>query len=831
MRSTEALRIVPGRLRHALRGLAARPLFACVAIATLALGIGANLAVFSLVERLLLAPLPVAEPDRLVNLSVPGQTDIRMSSSLAGDQTAVFSYPMFRDLERAQDGAATLVAHRPQPVNLAYAGHTERVQALLVSGHYFDALGLQPALGRLLAAGDDAVDGQAQAAVLGHAYWRDRLGADPAAIGRTLIANGQALQIVGVAPPGFDGTTVGLAPQVYLPISLRGPDGVVSIPDHSNREFHWVHAFARLAPGVSAAQAESRLDAAYRGAIEAFEPVSALTGAPVERHLALTPGARGQSVQPDQSRSSLLLAQGAALLVLLIACVNLANLQLARGSGRIGEMGVRSALGASRRQLLGEALAEPLLIALAGAAAALPIGMAGRHLLGQLLLADRATALGGSGIDLTTAAAALVVALVALLGFALIPARRLAAAAPARALAGHAGGVGRRGSGRLRAVLVTVQIGFSMALLALAGLFAQSLANIARADLGMNLDALVAFTIEPELNGYDRARNAALYDRIEQALAALPGITDVTRAQNRLLARGYSGGGASIEGQDGGGGFSTYNQVGPGYFQTLGIAQLAGRGFAVTDRADAAPVAVVNRRFAEAFGLDPATTVGRTLRLNGQRMEIVGLVADAAYANVKAAPPPQVYLPDAQSEASGTMSFYVRSAIDPAQQQAAIAAAVTAIDANLPLRGLSTLREQARVNVAADRTIGLLATALALLATLLAAGGLYGVLSYLVAERRREIGLRLALGATPGRLRGLIAGQVGRMALVGGVLGLAAALAGGRLVAANLYGLSAHDPTVLAGAALVLAAVVALAAWLPARRAAHTDPVVALRHD
>ncbi len=830
MRLSDSLRIVPGRLRHAVRGLAARPLFAFVAIATLALGIGANLAVFSLVERLLLAPLPVAEPDRLVNLVVPGQTDIRMSSSLAGDETALFSYPMFRDLERAQDGAATLVAHRPQPVNLAYAGHTERVQALLVSGRYFDALGLKPALGRLLGAGDDAVDGQAQAAVLGHAYWRDRLGADPAVIGRSLVANGQVLEIVGIAPPGFDGTTIGLAPQVFLPISLRGPDGSVSIPDHVSRELHWVHAFARLAPGATMAQAESRLDGAYRAAIEAFEPVSALTGQPVTRHLALTSGARGQSLQPDHSRNALLLAQGAALLVLLIACVNLANLQLARGSGRVGEMGVRSALGASRRQLLGEALAEPLLIALAGAAAALPIGLAGRHLLGRLLLSERASTLAGSGIDLASAAIALAIALVALLGFALIPARRLADAAPARALAGHAGGVGRRGTGRLRAVLVTVQIAFSMALLALAGLFAQSLSNIARADLGMNLDALVGFTVEPELNGYDLARNAALYDRIDEALAALPGVTGVARAQNRLLARGYSGGGASIEGREGGG-FSTYNQIGPGYFQTLGIAQLAGRGFAPSDSADAPPVAVVNRRFVDAFGLDPATTVGSMLSLNGQRREIVGLVADAAYANVKDAPPPQIYLPDAQSEASGTMSFYVRSAIDPAQQQAAIAAAVAAIDPNLPLRSLSTLREQARVNTAADRTVGLLATALALLATLLAAGGLYGVLSYLVAERRREIGLRLALGATPGRLRGLIAGQVGRMALVGGALGLIAALAGGRLAAANLYGLSAHDPTVLACAALVLAIVVALAAWLPARRAAHTDPVVALRHD
>jgi len=830
MRLPVPLHLVPDRLRHAVRGLAARPLFAFVAIATLALGIGANLAVFSLVERLLLTPLAVAEPDRLVNLTVPGQTDIRVSSTLAGNETALFNYPMFRDLERAQDGVATLAAHRPQPVNLAYAGHTERVQALLVSGRYFDVLGLTPALGRLLGASDDAVDGQAQTAVLGHAYWRDRLGADPDVIGRSLVANGQVLQIVGIAPPGFDGTTVGLAPQVYLPISLRGPDGAVSIPDHAHRELHWVHVFARLAPGMTAAQAALKLDGAYRAAIEAYEPVSALTGTAVARHLALAPGARGQSLQPDRSRASLMLAQGAALLVLLIACVNLANLQLARGSGRTGEMGVRSALGASRRQLLGEALAEPLVIALAGAAAALPIGFAGRHLLGRLLLADRSATLTGTGIDFATAGAALAIALVALLGFALIPARRLATAAPARALAGHAGGVGRRGTGRLRAVLVTVQIGFSMALLVLAGLFVQSLANIARADLGMNLDALVAFTVEPELNGYDRARNAALYDRIDAALAALPGVTGVARAQNRLLANGYSGGGAAVEGQDGGG-FSTYNQVGPGYFDTLGIAQLAGRGFAPADSAEAPPVAIVNRRFAEAFGLDPAATVGRTLRLNGQRLEIVGLVADAAYAKVKAPPPPQIYLTDAQSEASGSMSFYVRTTLDPAEQQASIAAAVAAIDANLPLRSLSTLREQARVNVAADRTISLLATALALLATLLAAGGLYGVLSYLVAERRREIGLRLALGATPARLRGLVAGQVGRMAVAGGLLGLAAALAGGRLAAANLYGLTAHDPTVLAGAALVLAIVVALAAWLPARRAAHTDPVEALRHD
>ncbi len=811
-------------LRHAFRNLVARPLFALAAIATLALGVGANVAVFSLFRQVLVQALPVPEPERLVNLAVEGRQGLRLSTSPSGGMEAVLSHPLFRELEQAAGETGQVAGHRLLSVNLALDGRSENVRALLVSGGYFATLGLNPTLGRLIAPDDDQTPGQAQAAVLAHGYWRDAFGADPGIVGRTLRINGQALHIVGIGPEGFGSTTLGAEPAVYLPLTLPAPQGS-SLPNHEARDFHWLYAFARPADGVQPDALQARLDAAFQAAMAGDADFSR-EGAPPQ-HLVLTPGARGQSTAPNDSRRPLALAQGVALLVLAIACVNLANLQLARGIGRGGEMAVRAAIGAPRRRLLLQSLAEPALIAFAGALAAWPVALVAARLLSALL------PIGGDmpvSIDPLAAIAAFAVAGIALTGFGLYPAWHLARTTPMLAIKNQGGGAGRTAA-RLRAVLATVQVAFSMALLGVAGLFVQSLANLERADLGIATDALTVFTVEPGRNGYDEARSRALYARIERELAALPGALSVSRSSIRLLDGSIMGAPAKVAGIESEGRMTSYNAVGTDFLATVGAPLLAGREFTTGDRAGGAKVALVDRRFVETFELGEQP-IGQQIRLMGEgTVEIVGVVGRMAYHTPKGEPMPQMFLPEAQFEFTGNATFYLRSAMPAAQMRETVVRTLAGIDPDLPVLELRTMREQLRDTIASERTIGALSTALALLATVLAAGGLYSVLSYAVAQRTRELGLRLALGAAPARLRRLVMGQVTRIGAIGGALGLIGALAAGHAARSQLFGLSAHDPAVLATAAALLGAVVCLAGWLPARRAAKVDPMTALRHE
>ena len=826
-------------LRYCLRGLLARPMFALIVVLTLALGIGANTAVFSLFHQMLLRPLPVAHPEELVNLSSPGPRQGWKTTNNTGNSDNIFSYPLYRDIEQHQAGFGTVAAHREIPVNLAYRGVTQKSRGTLVSGSYFPVLGLTPALGRLFDRNDDSAPGKADGVVLSHAYWRNSLGADAGVIGQTLVVNGVPLPIVGVAPAGFHGTTVGMAPDVFVPITLRWTTNPDYLPNHDDRQMHWVYLFARLATGVTAERAQEVINVPFQSVMREVEaPIQNMSGAPLEQFLArrivLEPGARGQSSMPAQMATPLLLLLGVATLVLLTACVNIANLQLARGAARLGEMAVRAAIGASRRRLLRQLLWESALLGLAGAALALPVALLGLRVLAAMLPeADAAD------VTLMPAAIAfaLVMALVTVLAFGLFPALQLARTSPMGVMKGQAGQPGGgRATSRFRAVLVTVQIAFSMTLLVLAGLFTQSLSNLARVDLGLRTDALLSFSLSPQLNGFDAPRARQLFDRVEADLAALPGVTSVASSTVRLLSDSEDGNNVSVEGYVAAPEESTdvmRNEVGPQFFDTVGMDLLAGRDFSGADSLGAPKVAIVNQRFVQRFGLGD-NPIGKRMALGmGEALdiEIVGLVKDAAYSSVKKERPPLVFLANRQNDHVSDMTFYVRSALDPGQQTAAIRGAIERIDPNLPIEDLVTMREQIRENTAEDRMVGTLSSAFALLATLLAASGLYGVLSYTVAQRRREIGLRLALGAPPARLRGMVLGQIARMALVGGAIGLVAAIALGHAAEALLFGLRGHDPFVLGASVLLLGVIVFLAGYLPARRAARTDPMNALRYD
>lgn len=827
-------------LRYALRGLAARPLFVLVAVASLALGIGVNTAIFSLFHQVVLRPLPVAAPAALFNLSAPGPKFGNTSNNSAGSREDILSHPMLRDLQRLQpEQVAGIAGHRSFQATLGREGRNAFGLGMLVSGNYFELLGLVPTLGRLLSPVDDAAPGEGRVAVLSHRHWQAAYGGRADVLGSVLRVNGEPLTVIGVAPVGFEGTTPGFRSDVFVPLGLAGLLQPQMATDFEDRRSYWVYAFGRLAPGATRADAEAALNPRYARLIEDVEVPLHAELDPRQmaefraKRLLLADGSRGQSSTATQAARPLALLSAVAALVLLVACLNIANLLLARGAARAGEFALRASIGASRSRLVRQLLVESALLALLGGLASLPLAAL---IAGGLVAWMPAGTLDGFDMGLDAAAlrfAALVSAATVLL-FGLFPALQLGRSQPIAALRGDAGQTASRGGNRFRASLATSQVALSMASLALAGLFAKSLLNLAAEDLGMQVDRMVVFSVSAERQGYDAERARALFERIEARLVTVPGVTTVASSRVPLLSKSEWSSNVSVEGFR-----STpeslspqYSMVGAGFFASMGMPLLAGRDIAQADGPDALKVAVVNRRFAEYFGLG-ADPIGKRMAVGGSDqldIEIVGLVADSKYADIKAGPYPLFFTPWRQRPV-GEMSFYLRAAVSPESLLPALPSVVAEIDPDLPLENLRTVEQQLQRQVATERFVGLLSGAFALLSTLLAALGLYGVLSYTLSQRMREIGLRLALGAAPNRLRAMVLGQVGRMTLVGGLLGLAIALGLGRAAQSLLFGLDGHDPAVLAGAALLLALVALLAGWLPARRVARIDPMLALRHD
>ncbi len=827
-------------LRKAFRTLFRTPFVSVIAIISLALGIGANAAIFSIFEQFLLRPLPVTEPQRLVNMAAPGPKPGGTSCNNAGGCDEVFSYPMFRDLERLQTSFAGIAAHRTFGANLAYRGETFAGEGMFVSGSYFGVLGVVPAVGRLLGADDDRA-GSSPVAVLSHDYWRSRFDADPAAVNETLIVNGQALTVVGVTPPGFTGTTLGNRPQVFVPITMREllqPGTEV----FENRRSYWIYAFARLASGVSIEQAQTGINIPYRAILNDVEAplqegMSDQTMARFRtRELLLAEGSRGQSSVHEEATAPIILLLGVTAFVLVIACSNIANLLLARAASREGEMAVRLSLGAGRGQLVRQLLTESSLLAVLGGLAGLVVA---RWTLAGIISMLPAEAAGTIPLGLNSTALLFtgVLALATGLLFGLFPALHSTRPDLVAVLKRQSGQPsGSRSAARFRTSLATVQIGLSMVLLVSAGLFTKSLFNVSRVDLGLDVDHLITFGISPVRNGYTPERRAELFERLEGELSTLPGVTGVTASLVPLLAGSNWGSSVSVEGFDAGPDTDTgsrYNEIGPGYFGTMGMPLLRGREFTPADRLDAPKVAIVNEQFARKFGL-ATEAVGKWMAAStGDAVEldtrIVGLAPDAKYSEVKGEIPPLFFRPYRQDDDVGAMTFYVRSSVEPDQLLSAIPRVVRQLDPNLPVEELRTMAAQVQENVFLDRVVTILSAAFAVLATLLAAIGLYGVLAYTVAQRTKEIGLRMALGADAGRVRTLVMRQVGGMTVIGGVTGVALALGLGRVARSLLFELQEHDPTVLVGSVVALAFVALVAGAIPARRASRIDPMQALR--
>jgi len=812
-----------------------------VAVISLALGIGANAAIFSLFDQILLRPLPVTAPEELVNLAAPGPKPGSQSCNDAGGCDEVFSYPMFRDLEREQQAFTGIAAHFNFGANLASQGQTMSGTGMLVSGSYFSVLGLKPALGRLIAPDDDRVALGHFVAVLSHAYWQNRFGGRPDVVGETLIVNGQSMTILGVAPRGFKGTTLGSNPHVFVPITMRD----VMIPGwqgFDTRRSYWAYLFARLRPGISIEKARQSVNVPYRAIINDVEaPLQEGMSDPTmerfrARQVILEPGARGQSSMHGEARAPLLLLLGVTGVVLLIACANIANLLLIRAASRGTELAVRLSIGASRRHVVLQLLTESCLLGILGGLGGL---LMARWTLGLVvsLLPQGALDVVQTSLDWRALAFAAALSIGTGLLFGLFPAissTRLDLVSALRAQSGLTSGA--RSAGRFRATLATAQMALSMSLLVAAGLFVKSLMNVTRVDLGLSIESLSTFGVSPELNGYEPERSRDFFERLEAELAAVPGVTGVTASRVPLIAGSSWGSSVSVEGFEAGPDTNTgsrFNEIGAGFFGVLGIPIMSGREFVESDVIGSGKVAVVNEAFARKFNLG-RDAVGKwmhTGRGDELDMRIVGLVRDAKYSDVKDEIPPQYFVPYRQNDSIGSMSFYVRAQVPPEQTLASIRDVVAGLDANLPVEELKTMEQQVRENVVLDRLIGTLSAAFAVLATVLAAVGLYGVLAYTITQRTREIGLRMALGADGRHVRGMVVKQVARMALVGGAIGTVAALGLGRLASTMLYELEGHDPSVLGIAAVLLLVVAAGAAFIPARQASRIDPIYALRYE
>ena len=826
-------------LKLAFRTLFKTPFVTVVAILSLALGIGANTAIYSLFNQMLLAPLPVSHPDRLVNFGGNTVNPGSQSCGMAGGCDQVFSYKMFRDLEAKPGPFTGVAAHVIVGTNVAYKGQTLSTSGELVSGTYFPVLGVQPALGRLFNVNDDGVIGGNTVAVLSYGFWQLHLGADPSVIGQPIIVNGQTLTIIGVAAKGFDGTTLGNKPDVYVPLTMAEAINK-GFAEPENRRRYYLYLFARLAPGVSMQRAEAQENVLYHSIINNVEAplqkgLSEHTLARFKaKTLTLSDGRRGQSGLHHEAKTPLILLFGITLVVLAIACANIANLLLARAASRTLEMAVRLSLGGSRRQLLAQLLTESVLLAVLGGIAGLAVAYVTLKGIVALLPGDVATSLAFSLSGPAIVFAGLMSMVTGVL-FGLFPALHSTRPDLVTALRDNSGKASStRGATRFRTSLVTTQIALSMALLVSAGLFIKSLAKVSRVDLGINTENVITFRVAPELNGYKPAQYAQLFTNMEDQIGALPGVRGVAASLVPILSGSNWGSDVSVQGfaktpdTDAN---ARFNAIGPNYFQLLGIPLLAGREFTRGDVIGSPKVAIVNETFVKKFGLG-RDVIGKMMgQGDSLNVQIVGLVKDAKYSSVKDVIPPLFFLPYKQDSTIGFLSFYVRSALPPETLAPEIRGVMAKLDHNLPIEDFKSLPQQVKDNVYLDRVISTLSAAFAVLATLLAAIGLYGVLAYAVVQRTKEIGVRMALGADARAILWMVLGQVGVMTLVGATIGAVAAYGIGRGASSLLYDMKGQDPLVMAGAAVLLAFVALAAGCLPALRATRVDPMQALRYE
>jgi predicted permease len=835
-------------LRYAGRTFRQNPLFTAVAVGSLALGIGVNTAIFSLIDALLLKDLPVDDPGRLMMVSDPTSAGVSI-----GTQTGVrnlFTYDEFQRMRQRNLVFKTMFAAESNASreNVSIGGGSlEELRTRLVSGDYFSTLGVKPLIGRTFSVDDERGPGSDPYVVISYAYWKNRFGRDPSAVGKTVQIRKTFFTVIGVMPPEFFGETVGDVPDAWLPMMMEpfvklGRDWLHDDPSKAERVM-WLLVAGRLKPGISEKQAESSLNVLFQQIVHE----TAGSNLPPDRlreladqKIKIQPGSKGASPLRDEFNQPLLVLMAVVAMVLLIACANVANLLLARSTARQREIGIRLAIGASRGRLIRQLLTESAVLALAGGA----IGVLFAFWASSLML--RLVSGGSSSVpldvhpDLRVLAFTVGVSLLAGLLFGLAPAFRATRVDVSSTLKetsrGVIGGGTRISIGK---ALVTSQVAVSLLLLIGAGLFLRTLQNLQQVDLGYPREKLLLVRVDALAAGYQDVQRSAVFRMLLDRFRAVPGVRGVALSENGLFSGTESGDQISVEGykpQKPGDASARFDQIGPGYFSTLGIPILLGREIGPQDSEGGAHVCVINQAMARFFFGD-RNPLGKhiTDEFPDTRttFEIVGVTRDDRDHRLRGEIPRRFYIPFFQGLGGipPAANFEIRTFADPNSIIKSIRREVEQIDRTLPILSARPLDELLDRTMTQDRLLARLSAFFGGLALLLASVGLYGVLSYSVARRTNEIGIRMALGAQQSSVLVMVLRETAVMILAGIAIGVSLAFALTRLVSSQLYGLKATDPSTIMIAGAVLAAVAMLAGYLPARRASHVDPLDALRYE
>jgi putative ABC transport system permease protein len=831
-------------LRYGLRQLRKSPAFTLTVIVTLALGIGANTAVFTLFDQVLLRMLPVERPKELVRFQWSGDFS-GSASSFGGSSNDFFSYPMYKDLRDQNQIFAGLLAADKASLGISWHNQSESDEAELVSGNYFQLLGLKPALGRLLTQQDDTARNSNPVVVLSYNAWKTRFGAVADIVGQTILINGHPFSVIGVAPQNFDSAIGGYRPSAFIPMSMVD----IAMPwmaprdDLNSHKSIWLTMVGRLKPGVTAVQAQASLEPLWHS-LRAIE----LSGykSPSERfkkgfldnsHLKVLDDSKGFNPNRTEMQKPLVILMSMAGLLIALCAINVATLLLLRAAGRAREMSMRYALGAKRGRIVSQLLVEGGLLGIGGAAAGLALApMVALALVRLMTSSDPGQEPYSASIDIRTLLFTLGVSLLASLLFSIAPIFHFLRPDLANSLRQSAG-TASKGSQLFRKIAVGVQIALSVLLLGGAGLFVRTLDNLRHQSVGFETSNLATFSLDPSSSGYGEAQTAQIVSNSIDTLSRIPGVISVAATNDAELQGNSEGSSFSL--QD----YKTSEdevlsfedaRVTANYFATLRHPLLVGREIASSDVAGQQPVAVVNLALAKKYYGSAQNAIGRLIsegRGKDTKFDttIVGVVGDSRHTDLRTPLKPAIYRPYAQQKHPGGVEVYVRTTQAPEAIEPAIRTAIHQMDATLVVDELRTMQEQVDRAASDERALALLAISFSALALLLAAVGFYGVLAYSTAQRTREIGVRLALGSRRVDVVLLVVREMAMIAAIATAIALPSVVAVSHYFSSQLYGVTNFDPLSLGAAALLTALMVTVAAALPARRAAAIEPMQALR--